>query len=107
MTQHNLIENLSTYTKVPNKILNELIRKAELCIGSAVNDALLTGETDLIINLGIGTLGINLESMQCKFVPSKELKQIIKVSTTSKVDPLELELDKALADKLIAICAGV
>ena len=107
MTQHNLIENLSTYTKVPNKVLTELNRKAELCIGSAINDALLSGETDLIINIGLGSLSINLEDMQCKFIPSKELKQIIKASISSKVDPLELELDKALADKLVAICAGV
>jgi len=107
MIQHNLIENLSNYTKVPNKILTELNRKAELCIGSAINDALLAGETDLLINIGVGVLSINLTDMQCKFTPGKDLKQIIKTSIASKVDPLELELDKALADKLVAICEGI
>ena len=41
--------------------------------------------------------------MQCKFVPSKELRTVIKSSLTAKKDPLELVLEQSLADKLVTI----
>jgi hypothetical protein len=45
--------------------------------------------------------------MQCKFVPSKNLKIAIKNALTTQTDPLELELEKTLADKLLSICEEV
>jgi hypothetical protein len=42
--------------------------------------------------------------MQCKFVPSKELKSAIKYSLQDKKDLLELELEQALIEKLLTIC---
>ena len=102
--QVNVINDLGTATKVPNKILDTLVHKLNLCIGSAIHDAILTKEQTLLLNIGIGTLSISLSDMQCKFLPSKDLKSTIKNSLTTKVDPLELELEAALADKLIALC---
>ena len=106
-TQSNAINDLGTYTKIPNKILNELTHKLNLCIGSAIHDAILNKEEIVIINIGIGNLSVNLADMQCKFIPSKDLKQAIKNSLNSKVDPLELQLEQALTDKLISICEEV
>ena len=40
-------------------------------------------------------------------IPSKELKTTIKASLQVKQDPLELELEQALIDKLLAICDEV
>jgi len=103
----NVVNDVGTLTKVPNKVLNELVNKVNLCIGSAIHDAILAKEQVVVINVGIGTLSINLIDMQCKFIPSKDLKTTIKNSLTSDVDKLEIELEQAMADKLIAICEEV
>jgi hypothetical protein len=102
--QPNIISDISTLTRVPNKILTELIHKTNLCIGNIISEAKESGEQTVIINIGIGTLSVDLIDMQCKFVPSKELRASIKNSLASRKDPLELELEKALTDKLISIC---
>ena len=107
MTQQNIINDLSTWTRVPSKILNELVHKTNLCIGSAVHDAKQANEKILVLNIGIGVLSIDLTDMQCKFIPSKDLKQTIKASLTGEIDPFELYLDEQLVDKLRSICDEV
>ena len=106
-TQQNVINDLGTVTKVPNKIINALIEKLNLCIGSAIHDAILTKEDMIQINVGIGILSVNIADMQCKFIPSKNLKNVIKESLTTTTNPLELALEQALTDKLLAICEEV
>lgn len=103
-TQQNAINDLGTLTKVPNKILNTLVDKLNLCIGSAVHDALLTKEETLQINIGIGILSIRLADMQSKFIPSKDLKAAIKRGVVEEIDPLEIVIEQALIAKLINIC---
>lgn len=102
--QQNVINDLGTVTKVPNKIINALIEKLNLCIGSAIHDAILTKEDMVQINVGIGILSVNIADMQCKFIPSKSLKAAIKRGVTEKIDPLEFELEQALIAKLCNIC---
>jgi len=104
VTQSNIIADLSSATKVPNKALTELISKEILCIGSAVHDALINKDEAIVLNIGLGTLSISLTDMQCKFIPGKELKAIIKRSITDKIDPLELVLEQTLIEKLMKIC---
>ena len=104
MTTTNIISDVGTLLKVPTKVTNELTDKACLCIGSAISEAKRNGENQLAVNIGIGLLGINLVDMQCKFVPSKNLKTAIKNALSSPVNPLELMLEQTLADKLLAIC---
>jgi hypothetical protein len=106
-TQPNIISDISTLTRVPNKVLTELAHKANLCIGNIISEAKETGEQAVIINIGIGTLSIDLIDMQCKFVPGKNLKTAIKSALTVSQDPLELALEQAFADKLLAICEEV
>lgn len=107
MTTQNAINDVGTLLRIPNKSLEELSNKINLCIGSIINDALIANEKTVVINIGIGTLSINLVDMQCKFIPSKNLKATIKRSLDTKIDPIECTLEKALADKLIAACAEV
>jgi hypothetical protein len=38
--------------------------------------------------------------MQCKFVPSRELKATIKMCMTEPIDPLDMALEQALIEKL-------
>lgn len=99
--QTNIVTDISTLTRIPNKTLMELVHKLNLCIGSIIADAKAKGDQAVIINIGIGTLSIDLIDMQCKFLPSKELKSTIKSCITNQVDPLELALEQALTEKLV------
>lgn len=99
--QTNIVNDISTLTRIPNKTLTELTHKINLCIASIIHEAKEAGEQTVVINIGIGTLGIDLIDMQCKFVPSKDLKTAIKAGSTAKIDPLELVLEQSLAEKLI------
>lgn len=101
--QSNIINDLCTYTRVPNKIMTEIISKETMCIGSAIHDAMLAQEDVALLNIGIGTLSIDLASRQCKFLPSRELKSTIKKSLDEKVDPIELELEQAAIEKLMKV----
>ncbi len=105
--QQNIVNDISTLMKVPNKALNELVHKINLCIGSIIAEAKNNGEQAVIINIGIGTLSIDLINMQSKFVPGKDLKAVIKQGVTTGIDPLECALEQALADKLVNFCNEV
>lgn len=100
----NVLVDLSALLKIPNKTLDELTDKVNLCIGSAIHDGIWAKEEAIQINIGIGTLSINLTDMQCKFTPSKDLKNTIKTCLNTKIDPLMLELEQSLAEKLISVC---
>lgn len=106
-TQISIVSDVGTLLKIPTKVTTELTDKACLCIGSAINEAKRNGEECLTVSIGIGTLSINLVDMQCKFVPGKNLKAAIKSALVNQVDPLELTLEQAFADKLLAICEEV
>lgn len=106
-TPISIVNDVGTLLKVPTKVSTELVDKACLCIGSAISEAKRRGDTLLTISIGIGNLSINLVDMECKFVPGKNLKTAIKQALTTQSDPLELILEQAFADKLLAICDEV
>jgi hypothetical protein len=106
-TQINIINDVGTLLRIPTKVTTELTDKACICIGSAINEAKNRGETQSTVNIGIGTLSVDLIDMQCKFVPGKNLKAAIKQALTTQYDPLELMLEQAFTDKLLAICEEV
>ena len=105
--QINITNDVSTLLRIPTKVTKELTDKACTCIGSAICEAKRNGEAYTTVNIGIGTLSVDLVDMQCKFVPGKNLKTAIKNALSSQTDPLEAVLEKALADKLLAICEEV
>ena len=106
-TQPNIISDVGTLLKIPTKITTELVDKTCLCIGSAISEAKNAGETQIVLNVGIGTLSVNLVDMQCKFVPGKNLKTAIKSALNSNINPVELAIEQAFVDKLLAICEEV
>ena len=105
--QTNIINDVNTILKIPSKVSTELTDKACLCISSAISEAKRKGEAQVTVNIGIGTLSVNLLDMQCKFIPGKNLKTAIKNALNEPIDPLELVLERAFADKLLAICEEV
>lgn len=101
----NIISDVATYTKLPGKVFDELISKFNLCVGSAISDALQAKAEAVVLNIGIGTLSVNLADMQCKFIPSKDLKATIKECIANPaLSPVETELEKIMVQKLLAIC---
>ena len=106
-TQINITNDVGMLLKLPAKVSKELTDKACLCISSAICDAKRNGETQITLGIGIGTLSVDLLDMQCKFVPGKNLKTAIKAALASQTDPLEIALEKALADRLLTICEEV
>lgn len=106
-TPVNIVNDVGTLLKVPTKITTELIDKSCLCISSVISEAKRRGDTQVTVGIGIGTLSVDLIDMQCKFVPGKNLKTAIKTALTSQADPLELSLQQAFTDKLLAICEEV
>lgn len=106
-TPINIVTDINNLLRLPTKVTNELVAKVCLCIGSAISEAKAKGETQLTISIGIGNLSINLLDMQCKFIPGKELKSAIKQSLESQIDPLELVLEQAFTDRLLAMCDEV
>jgi hypothetical protein len=105
--QINIINDVSTLMKIPTKVSTELAEKTCLCISSVISEAKNRGDNQVAVNIGIGTLSINLIDMQCKFIPGKNLKTAIKAALVSQVNPLELVLEQAFADRLLAICEEV
>ena len=99
----NIINNLSTITTIPTKLLTKLTEKEILCIGSAISDAIKNEEEVVVLNIGFGTLSIELQTGLCKFLPSNELKTTIKKCINNKIDPLEQNLEQAIIDKLLRI----
>lgn len=109
MTQQHILSDVGTVTKIPNKILDWLTDITNLCIGSAISDAKLQGLDKIVLNIGIGSLAIDLITMESKFLPSKGLKSIIKnvVLSQEPQDPIANYVDDELVKKLINICDEV
>ncbi len=105
--QTNIITDVNNLLRLPSKVSNELIAKMCLCIGSAISEAKIKGETQTTVGIGIGYLSVNLVDMQCKFIPGKELKGAIKKANDSPIDPLELVLEQTFTNKLLAMCEEV
>ena len=106
-TPVNIMNDVGTLLKIPTKVTTELVDKTCLCISSVISDAKRRGENQVIVNIGIGTLSVNLLDMECKFIPGKNLKTSLKAALISQTDPLEIALEKAFADKVLAICEEV
>ena len=105
--QVNIVSDIGTLLRIPTKVTTEIADKACLCIGSAIAEAKLSGEQITTVNIGIGQLSVDLVDMQCKFIPSKNLKAAIKQALTSNVDPMELMIEQAFTNKLLALCEEV
>lgn len=102
--QTNVVKDVASYTKIPPKTLSLILDKFALCIGSAVHEAALNEEDAAVLNIGLGTLSIDLSTKKLKFVPSRELSAAIKRGLEEGVDPIEMSLTQEVVDKLLQIC---
>lgn len=109
MNQQHILSDISTLTRVPNKIMDYLSDMAVICITSAISDAKLNQQDKLLLNIGIGTLAVDLISMEVKFIPGKELKKNIRavVSGEEMEDPVITYIGDEMVKKLCNICEEV
>jgi hypothetical protein len=99
---NNLIEDISKLTTIPDNVLYKLVEKSLYCISDAVEDTVLEQKKIVEIDIGIGTLylELNAENVRYKFVPNKELESAIKDTIINKRNLLKDALETTLITKI-------
>ena len=98
-----LISNLSVLTTIPENYLDKLVDKSIWSICDAVEVMLEERESDISIDIGIGTLKIKNadDSIGYYFIPSKELEDAVRSTAIEKKNLLKLTLERNLVNKII------
>lgn len=99
----NLIQRLASLTTIPEKNFIKLNEKSELIIANAANNALHNGETNLEVDIGIGTIYIKIEDNQIlyKYVPSASLEKYMKKAIVDDKDFLTEVVEKSLSNRIL------
>ncbi|MBO5712262.1 MAG: hypothetical protein J6R47_05425 [Acholeplasmatales bacterium] len=102
MNKIDLLDDLCAITGVSKLSLQNLCERANLCISHSVLECLQNKDPQCEIDLGIGLLYIKLESdnIKYKFIPSKNLEDIVTFAIIQKESPLTLKIDKALGERI-------
>lgn len=98
-----LIDDLSILTTIPNKALNKLVTKSYYCINEAVIDTLLEDKNVVEIDIGLGTLYIQIldNSIKYKFIPSADLEKNVKNTVVNNKNNLQNVLENNLVNKIV------
>lgn len=98
----NLVEDLSELTTIQLASLNRLVKQSMWIICDAVEAAVHNKDDSLDIDIGLGTLKINFdnEEVKYKFIPKPTLENGISRAIVEEQNPLQLALEKSLADKI-------
>lgn len=98
----NLLEDVSILTTIPENTLRRLARKEMYCICNDLSEALLKGEKEVVLDLGFGTLTINVdnEDIKYRFQPNMVLDRSIKKVCTDKTNPLVELVEETLASRI-------
>lgn len=94
--------SLSTLTTVNELAINRLFDKITWIISDAVEQAELSGEDNIELDLGFGIIKIllNDDSIKYKFIPSKLTETTIVDTIVNGKNQLTLEIEKNLVSKL-------
>lgn len=100
-----LTEDLSTITTIQVATLNKLLQKVSWIITDAVESAVANNEDHLDIDIGIGTIKIKFDNknVRYRFVPKPTLENAISKTVVTEQNPLEIALEKSLADKMVNV----
>ena len=95
-------ESLSTLTTINELSINRLFDKITWIISDAVEQAELSGDDTVELDLGFGTVKITIEnkSIKYKFVPSKFTEESIIDTIVNGKNQLTFEIEKNLVAKL-------
>lgn len=99
---NNLIEDISKLTTIPDNVLNKLVSKSFYCISDIIEDAILENKKVVEIEIGIGTLYLELNSdnVRYKFIPNKELESAVKNTIINKRNLLQDTLELILVNRV-------
>lgn len=98
----NLIKDISTLTDVSETTLNKFTSMSMYCIGHAVYESRCLHEDVTKIDLGFAELDIKVdnESIQYKFIPCKDLENMLVKTITKNTSPVISKLESNLQEKI-------
>ena len=98
-----LINDLAILTTIPVNSLQKLKEKELYIICNDVEESLLQNKRITEINIGWGTLIIEVEenSINYKFVPSSKLEKNLISTIINKKNPLTNAIEDALANRIV------
>lgn len=97
----NIIKDLSTLTTIDENTFSKLVQKVEWCINDAVESSILSKDTILNLDIGIGILIIKFDdTIKYKFIPSTSLEKSIINTITNERNDLKNNLETSLVNKL-------
>ena len=100
-----IIKNESILTTIPEKYLHKLSDIQEWVIDDAVKEAILSNDTTVDANIGIGTLTIKFEDNQLRFrfKPGAKFVESLFSTIDKGENSLKLNLETSLVDKILHV----
>ena len=99
----NIISDISTVSTIPENSLIKLIPIANKCISHAIFESLESKQEITELDIGIGTLLIQLfdENIKFKFIPSQKLEDTITSTISTGKSDLTYTVEEALKNKIL------
>ena len=98
----NIKSELSELTTIGESTFTKLFDKMIWCISNGVEDSILTENNSCEVDIGIGTLIINIsdDSIKYKFIPSQKLEKALIDTVINEKNSLVLNIEDSLITKL-------
>lgn len=102
MAKQNLTKDISALTGLSVTSLNEVMNKASMCVAHGVYESILTGDNEVEIDVGIGTLVVRVcdDVVKYRFEPSKSLEQNLVDVVNKKTSPLLERANDTLRERI-------
>ena len=97
-----LLVDLSSLTTVQKASLDRLVDMSYKCICQDVQEALLENIDTICIDIGIGSLFINISKdfIKYRFEPSQKLKDFLIDTINTKESPIINDIEDSLIEKI-------
>lgn len=104
----NIVNDVSTLSTIPEKVLNKLFRRMTFCMSEALAEDILQGNEEKILSMdiGIGILSIKYvdpENIKYHFEPSDLLAKAFKQTALNKENFLEDLVVDSLSKKFLEV----
>ena len=102
MYRMDIVQDISTLTTVQKSSIDRLCTQAVKCICYCICEALSKNEKDLCLDIGIGSLFINIgeDSVKYRFEPSMFMDNSIIDSVLSGKNPVIEDIESSLLNKV-------
>lgn len=98
----NLINDMSVLTDVSENTLKKFLPVSNFIVGNAVYEAMCEKRDLISVDIGMGQIDIKLDddAIHYRFIPSKELEQVLIKTLTSHASPMTVQLENKLQGKI-------